>query len=69
MEYDGKKYGIYTASAEISFRIVRSDGTILLSLKGESVTGQGGSRDAAVSDAYRRSSEALSAALQKRAAR
>jgi len=66
MEYDGKKYGIYTASAEISFRIVRSDGTVLLSLKPESAMGQGGSREAAVADAYKRSSEALSAALQKR---
>ncbi len=66
MEYDGKKYEIYTASAEISFRIVRSDGSLLFSLRPESAQGKGGSREAAVADAYRRSSEALSAALQKR---
>ena len=66
MEYDGKKYEIYTASAAIGFRIVRSDGSVLFSLKPASAMGQGGSREAAVADAYRRSGIALSAALRER---
>lgn len=66
MVYDGKSYDIYTAEATISFRIVRADGSVLFSLENASAKGQGGTRQAAVADAYGRSSAVIADALIKR---
>lgn len=65
MELNGKKYNIFTAAARLSFRLVRADGTIVYSLPID-LKGQGGNVEAAVSDAFKRASEALVPELQKR---
>lgn len=66
MELNGKKYNIYTAATTLSFRLVRCDGTIVFSMPLDSIKGQGGTRDAAIADAYRRAGEAVGLELQKR---
>jgi hypothetical protein len=68
MEYEGKTYAIFTAEAACGFRLVRSDGSVLLSLAPGPVQGRGGTRAAAISDAYKRAAEALSSALRNRLA-
>ena len=65
MELNGKKYNIFTAAARLNFRLVRSDGTVVYSLPID-IKGQGGTQEAAVSDAFKRASEALGPELQKR---
>jgi hypothetical protein len=64
MELNGKKYNIYTCVVNTTFRLVRSDGTAVFALPLDPVKGQGGTREAAVSDGYRRARDALSPALQ-----
>lgn len=66
MELNGKKYNIYTAAATLSFRLVRSDGSIVYSLPLDGVKGQGGTKEATIADAYKRASEAIGPELQKR---
>jgi hypothetical protein len=66
MELNGKKYNIFTAAASISFRLVRSDGSIVYSLPIDGVKGQGGTAEASVSDAFRRSRDAIGPELRKR---
>ncbi|HTX74113.1 MAG TPA: hypothetical protein VMC79_14885 [Rectinemataceae bacterium] len=63
MELNGVKYNIFTASADITFRLVRSDGTAVLAIPLHPVKGQGGTKEAAVADAYRRAAAALTPAL------
>ena len=65
MELNGKKYNIFTASAPISFRLVRADGSIVYSLPVDGIKGQGGTKEAAIADAYRRAREAVGPELQK----
>lgn len=65
VELNGKKYNIFTAAAKISFRLLRGDGSVVLSRAVDGVKGQGANKEAAVADAYRRSREALSEELQK----
>jgi len=66
LELNGKKYNIFTAAASINVRIVRADGSALYSLPIDGVKGQGGTGEAAVSDAYRRARGALSSQLERR---
>jgi hypothetical protein len=66
MELNGKKYNIFTAIASASFRLLRSDGSIVFSLPVEGIKGQAANKEAAVADSYRRTRDALSAALQKK---
>lgn len=64
MELNGKKYNIYTAATKATFRLVRSDGTVVYALPLDAVKGQGGTREAAVADGYKRARDALGPALQ-----
>ncbi len=66
IELDGKKYNIFTASASLLFRLVRSDGSIVYSLPIDGLKGQGGTAEAAVDDAFKKAGEALGPELQKR---
>ena len=66
VELNGKKYNIFTASATLNFRLVRSDGSIVFSLPIDGIKGQGATEEAAVADAYRRAGESVGAALQKK---
>jgi len=66
MELNGKKYNIFTAAAPVSFRLVRADGSIVYSLPVDGVKGQGGTRDAAIADAFKRARDAIGPELQKR---
>jgi len=63
MELGGVKYNIFTAVADITFRLVRADGSVVMALPLNPVKGQGGTREAAVADAYRRAADALVPAL------
>jgi hypothetical protein len=67
MELNGKKYDIFTAAAALTFRLVRADGSIAYSLPVGGLRGQGGTKEAAIGDAYRRAREAIGPELQKRA--
>jgi hypothetical protein len=64
MELNGKKYNIYTCAVKATFRLVRSDGTVVFALPLDPVKGQGGTRESAVADGYKRAREALAPALQ-----
>ncbi|HUW41555.1 MAG TPA: hypothetical protein VMV90_11140 [Rectinemataceae bacterium] len=64
---DGVAYNLFTAVADVGFRLVRSDGSVVAALPLDPVKGQGGSKEAAIADAYRRASKALAAALQEHA--
>lgn len=64
MELNGKKYNIYTAMAKATFRLVRADGTVVFGLPLDAIKGQGGTREAAVADGYKRAREALVPAIQ-----
>jgi hypothetical protein len=66
MELGGKKYNIYTAAAKLSFRLLRADGSIVYSLPIDGLKGQGGTKEAAISDAYKRARDAIGPELQKR---
>lgn len=68
MEMNGKKYNIFTARASTAFRLVRADGSALLSLQLEAIKGQGGTRDASIADALRLAGEAIGPALRDRQA-
>jgi len=64
MELGGKKYNIFTAAVKASFRLVRADGTVVYALPLDPIKGQGGTREAAVADGFRRVREALSPAIE-----
>lgn len=66
IELDGKKYNIFTASASLIFRLVRSDGSIVYSLPIDGLKGQGGTVEAAVDDAFKKAGEALGPELKRR---
>jgi len=66
MELNGKKYNIFTAMTSISFRLVRADGSIVYSLPIDGVKGQGGTKEASVSDAYKRARNVIGPELRKR---
>ncbi len=66
MEYGGKKYNIYTSDCKTTIRIIRDDGTIVFSLPLDPLRGQGGTAAAAVSDAFLKAREALTAELNRR---
>ncbi len=66
MELNGKKYNIYTATAPLSFRLVRADGTIVYALSLDNIKGQGGTKEAAIADAYKRAGDAIGPELTKR---
>jgi len=65
MELNGVKYNIYTSMTKVTFRLVRSDGTVVYTLPLDSIKGQGGTKEAAVSDGYKRAREALGPAIQR----
>ncbi|HET7839263.1 MAG TPA: hypothetical protein VFL04_05855 [Rectinemataceae bacterium] len=67
VELNGRKYNIFSATARAGFRIVRSDGHAVWALPIEGIRAQGGSRESAVADGYRKAREALMAELRKRA--
>lgn len=67
MELSGKKYNIFTAGANINFRLVRLGGSIVYSMSLDGVKGQGATKETAVADAYRRARDGIRPALQKRA--
>jgi hypothetical protein len=67
MELNGKKYNIFTAAVTLNFRLVRADGTVVYSLPLDGIKGQGGTKEAAIADAYRRAGDAIGPELQKRA--
>jgi hypothetical protein len=66
MELGGKKYNIFTAAASINFRLVRADGSVVFSLPIDGLKGQGGTKEAAIADAYKRARDAIGPELQKR---
>jgi hypothetical protein len=66
MELNGKKYNIFTAVAGLNFRLLRLDGSIAFSLPLDGFKGQGGTKEAAIADAFKRASDALGPELQKR---
>jgi len=66
MELNGKKYNIYTAGASLSFRLVRVDGSIVYSLPIDGLKGQGGTKEAAIADAFKRARDTVGPELQKR---
>jgi len=66
LELNGKKYNIFTAGANVSFRLVRLGGSIVYSMSLDGIKGQGASQEAAVADAYRRASNGIGPALQKK---
>jgi len=66
MELNGKKYNIFTATASLNFRLVRSDGSVVYSLPIDGMKGQGSTKEIAVSDALRRIGDAIGPELQKR---
>jgi hypothetical protein len=68
MEMNGKKYNIFTARASTSFRLVRADGSVVLSLLLEAIKGQGGTREASIADALRQAGETIGPALRDRQA-
>ena len=68
MEYGGKKYNIFTSDCKTTIRIIRDDGTIVFALPLDSLRGQGGTAQLAVSDAFQKSREALAAELNRRLA-
>jgi len=68
MEMNGKKYNIFTAQATATFRLVRSDGSIVLSLPLDSIKGQGGTAEASIADAFKRARDELGPALKNRRA-
>jgi hypothetical protein len=65
MEMNGKKYNIFTASVSANVRLVRSDGTIVYAMPVDGVKGQGGTKEAAVADAYKRARNAVGPELRK----
>ena len=66
MELNGKKYNIFTAAAKVTFRLIRSDGSIVFTLPlGGSLRGQGNSAENAASDGFKRAREALVPELEK----
>jgi hypothetical protein len=68
MEMNGKKYNIYTAQAAATFRLVRKSGSVVFSLPLDSIKGQGGTREAAIADAFKQARDALGPALTARQA-
>lgn len=68
MEYGGKTYNIYTASAKATLRIVRADGTIVFAEAKDSVRGQGGTEQAAIDDCLVKVREELSAIVTNKKA-
>ena len=66
VELNGKKYNIFTAPANLNFRLVRLGGSIVYSMPLDGIRGQGASQEAAVEDAYRRARNGIGPALQKR---
>ncbi len=64
-ELNGVKYNIFTTMTKVTFRLVRSDGTVVYTLPLDSIKGQGGTREAAVSDGYKRARDALGPAIQR----
>ena len=65
MELNGVKYNIFTAATKLTFRLVRADGTAVYALPLEAVKGQGGTREAAVADGFKRAREAMVPAIQR----
>jgi hypothetical protein len=66
MTLNGKTYNIFTAAATLNFRLVRADGSIVYTLPFDGIKGQGGTKEAAVADAFKRAGDALGPELQKR---
>ncbi|MGO8694172.1 MAG: hypothetical protein ACLQMF_10955 [Rectinemataceae bacterium] len=63
---DGVAYNIFTALADVTFRLMRSDGTVVMALPLAPIKGQGGTKESAIADAYLRASDALASALEER---
>jgi hypothetical protein len=68
MEMNGKKYNIFTARASTTFRLVRANGSVVMSLQLDSIKGQGGTLEASVADALRQAGQAIGPALSDRQA-
>ncbi len=66
MEYGGKKYNIFTSDCKTTIRILRDDGTLVFALPLDPIRGQGGTATGAVSDAFLKAREALTAELNRR---
>ncbi|NOY07710.1 MAG: hypothetical protein GXP33_02580 [Spirochaetes bacterium] len=63
---NGKKYNIYKSRANATTRIIRvADGKILYSGSVQGISGQGGSREKAVTDVLRKSSRAMAKKIGK----
>jgi hypothetical protein len=60
MEYQGKVYNIFIATAKATLRIVRADGTIVFAEAKDGVKGQGGTEQAAIDDCLVKVRDALS---------
>jgi len=63
MEYGGKVYNIFIASAKATLRIVRADGTIVFAKARDGVRGQGGTEQAAIDDCLVKVRDELSAVV------
>jgi len=67
MEYAGKVYNIFIASAKATLRIVRADGTVVFAEAKDGIRGQGGTDQAAIDDCLVKVRDELSSILGSRA--
>ncbi|MBU0928860.1 MAG: hypothetical protein KKA67_14015 [Spirochaetes bacterium] len=65
MEYGGKVYNIFIASAKATLRIVRVDGTVVFAQAKDGVRGQGGTEQAAIDDCLVKVREELAAIVSR----
>jgi len=68
MEYQGKVYNIFTATAKATIRIVRMDGTVVFAESKDGIRGQGGNDQASIDDCLVKVRNELSAIISGRAA-
>lgn len=67
MEYQGKVYNIFTATAKATIRVVRADGTVVFAESKDGIKGQGGSDQASIDDCLVKARDELSAIVSSRA--
>lgn len=67
MEYQGKVYNIFTATAKATIRVVRADGTVVFAESKDGIKGQGGSDQASIDDCLVKARDELSAIVSGRA--
>lgn len=68
MEYGGKVYNIFIASAKATLRIVRADGTVVFAKPKDGIRGQGGTVQAAIDDCLVKVRDELAATMSAESA-